>query len=468
MASWNVILAIITFSVSFKFIFSFWRVRKHPSILVRNPPLTIASALGSSSNSIIMLLVLPSPHSMCHLKFLSMFSLSTLHCAPIILRGFQYLVLTNDLYRRKYSRLKSNRFIFKNWLSFFLINCVVLEALYWVFYRSNCMMTWDAIYAILMLFMVLYFSSKLSLCISWNSDAFKIAKELKICYSSWGVCGLLAIACGIGGNFVTSKKLRSLPYLFLIGNNYFTFIITIIAPLYHSKVYKRMLRNFKLCTPVFIRNTFIPEQQQENRTFSWMESKCRQIVEQRSLKTRRIRDRSLNTLTVPTNQSGSFAHLDCFEQLLNDREATMFFHDYCRQHFVPEISLFYEAVHEYKQDSRNEEPREIFKKYQKIVKDFVNEGSPYEINVCSKVRDEILVFGTSLDQFLCLSKHVGVEHIFDTAQRGIAELFERNFGERFWVRVAALGVKSANTIKILNPMVRVKKVEVLKSKTMGL
>eukprot|EP00638_Chattonella_subsalsa_P010447 CAMPEP_0117737444 /NCGR_PEP_ID=MMETSP0947-20121206/2540_1 /TAXON_ID=44440 /ORGANISM="Chattonella subsalsa, Strain CCMP2191" /LENGTH=146 /DNA_ID=CAMNT_0005552949 /DNA_START=139 /DNA_END=579 /DNA_ORIENTATION=- len=128
----------------------------------------------------------------------------------------------------------------------------------------------------------------------------------------------------------------------------------------------------------------------------------------------------------------SNTQLQILERMFGQDETSKQVHEFANKRFVPEITLFLNAVYEFQLEAAKEQlvPSELFQRYDKIMDEYVKQGSPYEINISSELRSKMLGFADTSRDFML---HLAAEQrsIFDEACSCMLDLFQANFQSEF-------------------------------------
>mmetsp|Transcript_5576 Transcript_5576/g.6977 ORF Transcript_5576/g.6977 Transcript_5576/m.6977 type:complete len:453 (-) Transcript_5576:82-1440(-) len=393
----------------------FIKRRKKPLIRMRNPLVLSLSALYNVLCSAYFWQTIITGKVDCHLEFFLAYSLLSLHVFPLVARGFRHVVLTNDSYRRRFPRFKSNVYVLKWCLLFLSFNSCVIEIFFWTSYRYKCVNSWDAVYALATLAILLAFASRISVLILADSDAFKIGRELKYCYYAWVFFGVLMIVPAICVNFI-GRGWKKVPYIILIIMNSCTFLITIVFPLLQSNKFQEIKTKLHGDQALEIGIAQVRFEKMVSRAI------CRVELSENGKK----------LFLVPFHCSpGQGENPILLEDILNNKSAVKQLHDFARRHLVPELSLFLHAIHIYKMSKPAAGVTKLYEKYNKIVEDFIKDGSPYQVNISSKVKDAALAYHLNYGQFTVAFENRESLFVFDQAEKDVVNLFRENYGRKF-------------------------------------
>eukprot|EP00638_Chattonella_subsalsa_P003905 CAMPEP_0117733964 /NCGR_PEP_ID=MMETSP0947-20121206/381_1 /TAXON_ID=44440 /ORGANISM="Chattonella subsalsa, Strain CCMP2191" /LENGTH=235 /DNA_ID=CAMNT_0005548631 /DNA_START=784 /DNA_END=1491 /DNA_ORIENTATION=+ len=136
----------------------------------------------------------------------------------------------------------------------------------------------------------------------------------------------------------------------------------------------------------------------------------------------KIQNNFFQSLHMMIECSGTSSINDVLKYVFTNRKRKDFFKDFCHRHFVPEISLFLEAVFDYK---RNMDEDMVFQSYNAIILDFIEQNAPYEININFQQRQQVLQMKDGKLQFeVPINQY---HEIFDLACWTMLDLFSKNF-----------------------------------------
>eukprot|EP00638_Chattonella_subsalsa_P004004 CAMPEP_0117745242 /NCGR_PEP_ID=MMETSP0947-20121206/7238_1 /TAXON_ID=44440 /ORGANISM="Chattonella subsalsa, Strain CCMP2191" /LENGTH=241 /DNA_ID=CAMNT_0005562345 /DNA_START=450 /DNA_END=1175 /DNA_ORIENTATION=- len=112
------------------------------------------------------------------------------------------------------------------------------------------------------------------------------------------------------------------------------------------------------------------------------------------------------------------------ERVLDDEREYDDLLEICQSHFFGELPRFLQEVHHYKKIPSNEVKKQ-FKKYTKIVEDFIGGSAPFEINISSSMMKDVL----SLQRFecFCTADESSRLKIFDACFNEVLGLLGSNF-----------------------------------------
>jgi len=446
---WSAVVSIIYVGLSGFAAYKFWTKREEMAFKQRNPRLMMISSVGLILDSVVQWsrLVSPSPLTLCHASYFTALSLFSLVALPLTLRGFQFLVLTNDSYRRKTPQFRSNKFILRVCAIFLIFHTLLIEIFYGVFHfqKGHCSINWDGVYVSVLSIIVIYMTYKLSSLIPWRFDSYNIGRELKICYLIWTIYGGISISYSLTMENFTCVPWQLQPFISILMN-FSIFYVTIVLPLLNttrkktdevSVQIKEIILPYHSHTPhqnkIFYPHKIFPfpEEQHQHQRFNINPPKTIHKMKKNALLERVLEEKE------PANEQvhapNDMEQTDDLQQKLyslfyNDA-AVKLLHDYAKRKVVPEITMFLHCVHLYKAGKKLcTESSELFDQFQYIVTEFIEPGAPYEINISSKIRGDILGFGSCLNDF---NEHDKGEQllVFDTAFQETCDLFKRNFGQ---------------------------------------
>jgi len=369
----------------------------------------------------LMRLVAKSPEAMCHFSNTAKFAVVTLHCIPLIAKGFQYIVLTNFSLHRRYPKFKSNFYLFKICMLLFVLNTLIVELLWLTSGDEKDHCEFDiriAAYAFVVLGIILCSAVKVSSKISINGDSYSIGRELKVCYSLWAIIGLFWI---LQSTVKTKSGKPKIPWETeeVIGMfaDLILFSHTIAFPLVSGNLQKLFSKRYRVHSTNYFSN--------------WKNIQVVAMNDEHM--DREAPVTNLKAATTDFEKNKIFSKITtvlCLREdvdnvlhvMFGERTSTSLIHKFADRHFIPEISRFLHAVYLYKfEESSNFQ----YERYKSMAATFIQSNAPYEINISYRVKSELLSWcenekveeGSNLRQ----------DEIFDPACKEMFDLLYTNF-----------------------------------------
>jgi len=371
----------------------FFKRKERPSIHYRNPALVLISVIGSTINFVLCSFLISSnaPFLPCYIQYHFRTIWITMHAVPLLIRGVQYLARMNSRLRRRFPKLKSNKHCFKAILMIFLFHSLVNNLFYFFRPKNECIPIRGYFFIAPQLIFVFLSAIAIFARISWAYDAYHIGTEMKVLVICWVVCFSIALF---------TKKMN----LMLIFVAISTFAITVMIPVHRSFNSERNA-DFQSFLYKTGRELRLPTS--DPRPTSEKKADPRPTSEKKA--------ELPEHLPSDLNLSIVFSNADATEE----------FHKFTERHFVPEISLFLYAAHQFKQNT-NESSDSMLTEYSQIISTFIATDSPYELNIHSELRQQLEDLSSNVDKFFILNNEEKLT-LFDKACHEVLHLLVTNF-----------------------------------------
>mmetsp|Transcript_33688 Transcript_33688/g.43041 ORF Transcript_33688/g.43041 Transcript_33688/m.43041 type:complete len:498 (+) Transcript_33688:137-1630(+) len=451
------------FLMGIHYIIVFWHSRNEPCIKPRNPLLVCITGLMSIFLAIVLFYSV-FVHFPCHIIVILYWGEVSLQTFPNILRGIQYIVVTEEDYREKYSKhLKTNASVVKKACFFAFFHHLILEICFFSLESYHqCLMSWDAFYLAFICICLVGLTLFVYRKVPWNFDSFAIGAEIKmliLCYTFTGIVSFaLAIAqalTGFGDDDFEGFQLWKVINIIFVIKNTSSFVICNVWPLHNNTAIAR----YSSETGRKRNNKVLPEERIINKeNLPSQQSgvgKCNSIYAYYSSSLlRKLKPQISNSNCIPTPQNtdgglekqeiANWAQRQCHQEALEDkvcrqtfrgkRNLTEIFEEtsvtcdlyaFAFAHLVPESVLFLHAVFQYKHANSSPSTSERHAMFLDIITSYIKKDACFEVSVGFEMRQKILTY-CNVRAFSALSDSAQTE-IFDEAYNEVGFFFWRDY-----------------------------------------
>mmetsp|Transcript_28713 Transcript_28713/g.37667 ORF Transcript_28713/g.37667 Transcript_28713/m.37667 type:complete len:464 (+) Transcript_28713:407-1798(+) len=343
---------------------------------------------------------------------------------PSILRAYQLLVFTNEVYRQKYPWMMNNWSIFKYILVFSALHYSVMGAWLVASGSDGCYLSWDGIYFLIILKVLLFLMIQVCTILPPVTQiGWETSMEFKLLMYVWFGLAILAVVFTLIKNILGVFGKSKMACYIVLMVNISNFLITTALPFVRS-MYKQWCQTpscLKMMTENQSHHPFLSTLRSSKyslpKTPKTRKKACTHKVhvaannQQSALATKSktfitctneekpslLQEKSKSSTTIFNGENPTHANLklelerfSSVDDIFANPEATKKLFEFACLCFMSETVSFLYAVQRFKYTSAWKEQKQVLEEYDGIISKFVRIGGPMEINISETSRESIL------------------------------------------------------------------------------